>query len=113
MLRTNTIYWLWKGEDQDKGKINQQLIELAIHRKGATRTFPPLHLDIPVKYQEAGQPVLIPGSMGSASYILHGAEEAEQSFYSVCHGASRTMSRHEARKKNSGERIIKERGELE
>lgn len=80
----------------EKYKINNQLTELAVHRKGATRAFPPNHPDIPIKYQQAGQPILIPGSMGTASFILHGTAEAEQSFYSVCHGAGRTMSRHEA-----------------
>lgn len=92
----------------EKYKINNQLIELAIHRKGATRAFPPHHPDIPAKYQEVGQPVLIPGSMGTASYILHGTEEAEQSFYSACHGAGRTMSRHEAIRKVQGQELKKE-----
>ena len=62
---------------------------------------------IPEKYRQVGQPVLIPGSMGTASYILVGAKEGEQSFYSTCHGAGRTMSRHEATRRISGQEIVK------
>ncbi len=71
--------------------------ELIVHRKGATRAFP-------------GQPVLIPGSMGTASYVLVGTEGAKQSFYSTCHGAGRIMSRHQAIKNLSGKEIIKDLG---
>jgi tRNA-splicing ligase RtcB len=82
--------------------------KLLIHRKGATRAFPPFHPEIPFKYQEIGQPILIPGSMGTASYILKGLKEAEESFYSVCHGAGRTMSRHEAMRKMSSQTLKEE-----
>ncbi|MDQ5882732.1 MAG: hypothetical protein QG648_85 [Patescibacteria group bacterium] len=78
---------------------------LAVHRKGATRSFPPGHPEIPLKYRAVGQPVLIPGSMGSPSYVLSGTEEAEASFYSACHGAGRVMSRHQALKKISGQEL--------
>lgn len=81
---------------------------LLVHRKGATRAFPPNHPEIPEKYQKVGQPVIIPGSMGTASYILHGTEEGKESFYSACHGAGRTMSRHQAIKTLSGKEIIKD-----
>ncbi len=84
------------------------VVKLAVHRKGATRAFPPGSLDIPEKYRSVGQPVLIPGSMGTASYILCGTDEAEQSFYSTCHGAGRTMSRHQAMRTVSGKEVVQE-----
>ncbi|MGB9680967.1 MAG: RtcB family protein [Minisyncoccia bacterium] len=86
--------------------INGQNLELAVHRKGATRAFPPHHPEIPKEFFNVGQPVLIPGSMGTASYILVGTEKAEESFYSTCHGAGRTMSRHLAVKSLSVNEII-------
>jgi len=79
---------------------------LVVHRKGATRAFPPGHPEIPEKYRSVGQPVLIPGSMGTSSYVLHGTEEAKESFYSTCHGAGRRMSRHAAIRILSGKEII-------
>ncbi len=70
-----------------------------VHRKGATRAFPAGHRDLPGAYRHIGQPVLIPGSMGTASWILVGAEGAmKETFGSVCHGAGRLMSRAAARK---------------
>src|SRR4030042_5739995 len=69
---------------------------LVIHRKGATRAFPPASHDIPEKYRLSGQQVLIPGPMGTASYILAGTQKAKETFFSVCHGAGRVMSRHAA-----------------
>ncbi|UCD16027.1 MAG: intein-containing RctB family protein [Candidatus Omnitrophota bacterium] len=69
---------------------------LCIHRKGATRAFGPGHPDLPDRYQQTGQPVIIPGDMGTASYLLVGTEQAKEAFYSTCHGAGRVMSRHEA-----------------
>lgn len=70
--------------------------DLLVHRKGATRAFPPGHPELPEAYQKTGQPVLIPGSMGTASYVLAGMESGKEAFYSACHGAGRVMSRHEA-----------------
>jgi tRNA-splicing ligase RtcB len=70
--------------------------KLWVHRKGATRAFPPGHKDIPAKYSEIGQPVLIPGDMGTASYVLVGTEMGKETFYSTCHGAGRVLSRHAA-----------------
>jgi tRNA-splicing ligase RtcB len=71
--------------------------EFVVHRKGATRAFGPGHPDIPVKYREIGQPVLIGGSMGTASYILCGNDETKnKAFGSTCHGAGRVMSRSKA-----------------
>ena len=93
---------------KEKYLIDGKETEVAVHRKGATRAFPPLHPEIPEKYREVGQPVLIPGSMGTASYILVGQKEGETAFYSTCHGAGRTMSRHEAMRRVSGQDVIRE-----
>ena len=91
----------------EKHNISGKETELCIHRKGATRAFPPHNSDIPKKYQEVGQPVIIPGSMGTASYILTGQEKGKEAFYSTCHGAGRTMSRSAARRKISGQEVVK------
>ena len=86
------------------GKLEQHVVDGAtrrvlVHRKGATRAFGPGHKDVPEKYREVGQPVLIPGDMGRASYILRGTETAMKiSFGSACHGAGRALSRTQARK---------------
>jgi tRNA-splicing ligase RtcB len=83
--------------------------KLCVHRKGATRAFPPNHKDIPLKYQPIGQPVLIPGDMGRCSYVLVGTERAmEETFGSTCHGAGRVMSRHQAIKAAKGRAIARE-----
>jgi len=80
--------------------------DVCVHRKGATRSFGPGRPEIPGAYREVGQPVIIPGSMGTASYILAGTAEAEAlSFGSTAHGAGRVMSRHEALRRFRGERI--------
>lgn len=82
---------------------------LCVHRKGATRAFPPEHSDIPQKYKNIGQPVLIPGDMGTHSYILVGTQKAmDETFGSTCHGAGRIMSRHKAVKKTKGRAIYRE-----
>ncbi len=79
---------------------------LCVHRKGATRSFGPGRREVPAAYRAAGQPVIIPGSMGTSSYILAGTAEAEaKSFGSTAHGAGRVMSRHEALKRFRGEQI--------
>jgi len=76
---------------------------VCVHRKGATRAFGPGHPELPAAYRDIGQPVTIPGSMGSASYVLVGtAEAAGRSFSSTCHGAGRAMSRTQAKKVMSG-----------
>ncbi|MBR9702524.1 RtcB family protein, partial [Candidatus Woesearchaeota archaeon] len=73
--------------------------EVMVHRKGATRAFPPGFKELPKEYQDFGQPVLIPGSMGTSSFVLHGTKKAmEQSFGSTAHGAGRMMSRYQAKK---------------
>lgn len=74
---------------------------LCVHRKGATRALPPGHPSLPADLREAGQPVLIPGSMGTASYVLAGVPGGP-AFASACHGASRRMSRHQAARSVTG-----------
>ena len=90
--------------------------ELFVHRKGATRSFGPGHPDLPRSLQKVGQPVLIGGTMGTASYILVGTTESEQlAFSSACHGAGRSMSRTEATKHWRGHQLVdelRERGVL-
>ncbi len=79
--------------------VDGRKINVCVHRKGATRAFPPNHQDIPQRYKEIGQPVLIPGDMGRCSYIAVGTQKAmEESFGSTCHGAGRVLSRHAARR---------------
>jgi len=83
-----------------------------LHRKGATRSFGPGRPELPASYRSVGQPVLIPGSMGTASYVLVGSETAmEKTFGSTAHGAGREMSRHEAIRRYRADTIIKELGE--
>ncbi len=83
--------------------------KLCVHRKGATRAFPPNHPDIPSDYRSIGQPVLIPGDMGRCSYVLVGTSGAmEETFGSTCHGAGRVMSRHQAVKAARGRSIVRE-----
>lgn len=77
---------------------------LCVHRKGATRSLPPGHPELPADLVSAGQPVLIPGSMGTASYVLAGAEDGH-AFHSTAHGAGRVMSRHAARKQVGGKAL--------
>lgn len=80
---------------------------LYVHRKGATRALGPGHADLPVALRAAGQPVLVGGSMGTASYILAGTAESEsRAFSSACHGAGRAMSRHEATRTWRGRQVI-------
>jgi tRNA-splicing ligase RtcB len=82
---------------------------VCVHRKGATRAFPPGHGDIPDDYREIGQPVLIPGDMGRYSYVLVGTEKAfRDTFGSTCHGAGRVMSRHQAKRAAKGRAIVRE-----
>ena len=93
------------------GKIETHLIEgekikVCVHRKGATRAFGPGAPDLPDEYKAIGQPVLVPGSMGTASWVLVGTETSMvQSFGSSCHGAGRVMSRHEAKRNVRGDKL--------
>jgi tRNA-splicing ligase RtcB len=89
--------------------IDGKPTQVCVHRKGATRAFPPGHPDLPGEYRPIGQPVLVPGSMGTASWVLVGAEGSlERSFGSSCHGAGRVMSRAKAKKMVRGEELRKE-----
>ena len=99
----------------EKHKVGDKEIEVCVHRKGATRAFPPGHPEIPESYRAVGQPVLIPGSMGTASYVLVGTQEGKEAFFSTCHGSGRTMSRHQAVRTISGQEVVnklKEKGIL-
>lgn len=96
------------------GKIEQHLIDgqtlsVCVHRKGATRAFGPGHPEIPADYRAVGQPVLVPGSMGTASYVLAGTAGAmSNTFGSTCHGAGRNMSRTKAREAVRGDQLKSE-----
>lgn len=95
-------------------KLEQHVIDgekrlVWVHRKGATRAFPPHHPEVPRQYESIGQPVLIPGDMGRASWVLVGQQGSmEQTFGSACHGAGRVMSRHAAVRKAHGRSIDRE-----
>ena len=82
-------------------QVDGKPVLLCVHRKGATRALPPGHPDLPADLRGAGQPVLIPGSMGTFSYVLAGISGGG-AFYSTCHGAGRVMSRHQALRTVSG-----------
>jgi len=92
----------------EKYQIGEKEIEVVVHRKGATRAFPPGHPEIPEIYRKVGQPVLIPGSMGTASYVLAGIEQSKEAWYTACHGAGRTMSRRAAMRVVNSQQLIKE-----
>lgn len=89
--------------------VNGTEKKLFVHRKGATRAFGPGHKELPEKYRDIGQPVIIGGSMGVGSFVLVGTEDSEmKTFSSSCHGAGRAMSRHQASKTWQGSTLIKE-----
>jgi len=88
---------------------NGKSVKLCVHRKGATRAFPPQHPELPLKYKEIGQPVLIPGDMGRFSFCSVGTKKAmDETFGSTCHGAGRVMSRGEARREVKNRDIVDE-----
>jgi len=89
--------------------VDGRKIKVCVHRKGATRAFPPGHKDIPQRYKEIGQPVLIPGDMGRCSFIAVGTQKAmEETFGSTCHGAGRVLSRGAARRSIKGRDVMQE-----
>ncbi len=93
---------------RERHQVDGKKRDVLVHRKGATRAFPPGHREIPEAYRAVGQPVLIPGSMGTASWVLVGAPGAmEQTFGSVCHGAGRLLSRTAARKGRDARQVQK------
>ncbi len=93
-------------------KIEEHTVEgrkqaVCVHRKGATRAFPSGHPDLPLKYADIGQPILIPGDMGRVSYVLVGTEKAmQETFGSTCHGAGRLQSRAAAKKHVRGQQVL-------
>ncbi len=91
----------------EEHEIDGRMKNVCVHRKGATRAFPPGSKQIPEKYQPVGQPVLIPGDMGRYSFVAVGTEKAmEETFGSTCHGAGRVKSRHQALKAGKGKDLI-------
>jgi tRNA-splicing ligase RtcB len=83
--------------------------KLCVHRKGATRAFAPGHPDVPERYREVGQPVIVPGDMGRYSFVLAGTEQAmAETWGSSCHGAGRVLSRGEAKRQGRGREIARE-----
>jgi tRNA-splicing ligase RtcB len=91
--------------------VDGRRLRVCVHRKGATRAFPPGHPDVPRAYRDSGQPVLIPGSMGNYSYVCAGAPGAMSgTFGSTCHGAGRRMSGTRAKRESRGRDLI---GEME
>ncbi len=98
-----------KFEEHDVGGKRRRVL---VHRKGATRSFPPGNLDVPEAYRGAGQPVFIPGDMGNASWVLAGSPGAMSlSFGSTCHGAGRRMSRTQAKASVRGRSIVRDMAE--
>lgn len=90
----------------EEHEVNGKKKKLCVHRKGATRSFPAGHPDVPEKYRAVGQPVMIPGTMGTASYVLVGTDLAmKETFGTTCHGAGRAMSRSAALKKVNGREL--------
>ncbi len=90
-------------------EVSGSSVNTCVHRKGATRAFGPGRPEVPDDYREVGQPVLIPGDMGTASFVCKGTEEAmRQTFGSTCHGAGRVMSRSQALKRARGRAIDRE-----
>ena len=93
----------------ERHKVAGDEIKLCVHRKGATRSLPPGHPELPEIYRHSGQPVLIPGDMGTCSFVLAGARGSmDQSFGSTCHGAGRVLSRSKAIKTAKGRAIHRE-----
>ncbi len=92
----------------EKHLVDGREMDLCVHRKGATRALPKGHISLPPRFMDTGQPVLVPGDMGTASYILVGDEAAAETFNSACHGAGRMMSRSKAKKVAKGRAIDRE-----
>jgi tRNA-splicing ligase RtcB len=89
--------------------VDGKKVGVCVHRKGATRAFPPGHPEVPELYRSVGQPVLIPGDMGRNSFVLVGTQKAmEETFGSTCHGAGRLMSRGAAIRATQGRSIARE-----
>ena len=90
----------------ERHTLGDREVTLCVHRKGATRAFPPGHPEVPVEYRHLGQPVIIPGDMGTNSYLLVGTQQAmDETFGSTCHGAGRVMSRRQATRIANGKDV--------
>jgi tRNA-splicing ligase RtcB len=109
-LEMNLVYDVAHNSAKvEKHKIDGKEKSLVVHRKGATRAFPANSPDIPKKYQKIGQPIFIPGSMGSASWVLLGNQKSlELTFGSTAHGSGRTMSRTQAHKNYNYKQVFEE-----
>jgi len=89
----------------EEHEVDGKRMKVYVHRKGATRAFGPGKKEVPLKYREIGQPVIIPGDMGTESYLLKGTNQSEETFGSTCHGAGRVLSRSAAKRKWTGQEI--------
>ncbi len=92
----------------EKHRVDGEVRDVLVHRKGATRAFGPHMEGLPKIYRDSGQPVIIGGSMETGSYLLTGVESGDQTFYSTAHGSGRTMSRRKAKKRFQGKKLQKE-----
>ena len=90
----------------EEHEVRGRMEKIIVHRKGATRAFPAGHPEMPKQYQKTGQPVLIPGSMGTSSFVCVGTEKSKIAWYTVSHGAGRVMSRHSAVNQIRGEQVL-------
>lgn len=105
----NTFYEISHNSCKaENHNVDGKIKTVYVHRKGATRAFGPGRGELPKTYRNLGQPVLIGGTMGTYSYVLHGTRDGEKAFFSACHGAGRAMSRTSAKKKFWGSTLIKE-----
>ena len=109
-LQMNLVYDVCHNiAKKEEHRINGEKQVVCVHRKGATRSFPPGHPALCEEYRDVGQPVIIPGDMGTASYVLVGTQKAmEKTFGSTCHGAGRVLSRKAAKKASAGRSIQRE-----
>lgn len=98
--------------EEFEGKRPARRRRVLVHRKGATRAFPAGHPGLALKYQKTGQPAIVPGSMGTPSYVMVGTKEARKSWFSINHGSGRAMSRREAFRKITEEDFRKSMGEI-
>ncbi|PYV43605.1 MAG: RNA-splicing ligase RtcB [Acidobacteria bacterium] len=94
---------------REEHQVGDRKKEVLVHRKGATRAFPKGHRALPMELRDVGQPVLIPGSMGTCSYVLVGTEQAmRETFGSSCHGAGRAKSRTQAKRETTADQLLQE-----
>ncbi len=109
-VKINTVYDVAHNMAKlERHEFGGKEVKVYVHRKGATRAFGPDAGDIPQTYKRVGQPIILPGSMGTASYVLVGSKNSmKETFGSTAHGAGRTMSRHQANKVYSADVVKKE-----